>query len=443
MQTISENAGPVPTPRWLRARWRYVLVVIGAALFFGPGVARLCGVYPTAIENRPLVKLPSLSRGFQIFPDLTQWSIDHLPLRKFAIRADARISQDIFGEPPSYTSAGGPVGVGQGASLQGGRAGAAVAAGAANDIIPGRQGWLFLGDEFTAACHPQLSIAQVTSGLRRLDQIITASGRKLVILIPPDKDTIDGRFLPASYPDERCSSEEKARLKAALDSLRLRDFVNLVPRLRAQERRIGQPAYLPIDSHWTDRSAATVFLPAMLNPLSPRLYRSARVTPLGPTPYTGDLSVLSGAPKTEKEPGWTVTRPGITPGRSTVTDPFANFPISHYLNYAQRGVPLVRGRTLLYGDSFTERSLALIAPFFANLTRIPELSRAAAEGPEARAAALSLLTAQIRSADTVIVEQTERIIATSDSGSILDPDVLDAIQRTLAGAPRGHRVSVR
>jgi hypothetical protein len=441
MQTVSEQK-EVPTPRWLHGPWRYVLALLGAALFFTPAIARVAGVQPTAVENRPLVRLPSLSQGFKIFPDLTQWSIDHLPLRNLAIRADARISEDIFGQPPSYSAGTGPVGVGQTGALQGGRSGA-TKSGPANQIIPGRDGWLFLGDEFTAACHPQLTIAQVVSGLQRLNQTITASGRKLVILIPPDKDTVDGRFLPATVPEGPCAMREKALLWAALNSLELTGYVDLLPRLETEERTTHRPAYLPIDSHWTDRSATKVFLPGILNALSPRLYRSAHVASIGKRRYLGDLSVLAGTPQTGTDTMYTVTRPGIVPGRSTVTSPFANFPISHYLNYSSGSAPLVRGRTLIYGDSFTERSLGIMAPFFADFTRIPELSRAAVEGPAARATALSLLTKQIEAADVVVVEQTERIVTADRSGSILAPDVLDAIQKALVSAPRGHGLTVR
>jgi hypothetical protein len=441
MKTVSEQS-EVPTPRWLRGPWRYVLAILGVALFFTPAIARLAGVYPTAVENRPLVKLPSLSEGFGIFPGLTQWSIDHLPLRNLAIRADAHISEDLFGQPPSYTTAGGPIGLGQSASLQGGRAGA-TASGPANQIVPGRNGWLFLGDEFTSGCHPQLPLNQVTSGLRRLDQIVTASGRKLVVLIPPDKDTVDDRFAPSTVIDGACARRGKALRWAAFGSLNLHDYVDMLPLLQAEEAKTRRPAYLAIDSHWTDRTAATVFLPAILNALSPRLYRSAHVGPGPPDHYTGDLSVLAGSPRTATQTSWSATRPRVIPGHTTVVSPFANFPITHYINSAPPGVPLVRGRTLLYGDSFTERSLGIIAPFFSDLVRIPELSRAAVAGPQARAAGLALLTAQIKQADVVVVEQTERIVTASTTGSILDPDVINAIQKVLATAPRGHGLTVR
>jgi hypothetical protein len=104
-------------------------------------------------------------------------------------------------------------------------------------------------------------------------------------------------------------------------------------------------------------------------------------------------------------------------------------------------VPLVRGHTLIYGDSFTERALDRLAPFFADVTRIPEISRGAAEG--ARDAAVAQLATHIVSADVVVVEQAERIVAGSAQGSILAPDVLNALQRALSSAPQGHGLVVR
>jgi hypothetical protein len=442
METVSERNPVVPTPRWLRGRRRYAIALLGAVLFFTPGVARLFGVYPTKIENRPLVAFPHLSDGFGAFAILTQWSIDHLPMRNLAIKADAKISEDIFGEPPTYTLATGPVGVGQSGALQGGRAGATTTAGVADQIVPGRDGWLFLGDEFLTGCRPQLTLAQATAGIRRLDAMITSSGRKFEMLIPPDKDTVDGRFVEPGGLDVQCSNANKAVRWKTLDALGLSDFTDLRSALAAEERATGRPSYLPIDSHWTSRTAATVFLPAILRALSPSLYRSAKVSPVGPVSYIGDLSVLNGVPQHASDTEWNVVRPGVAPGRTTTTSPFANFPITRYLNYSRPGVPLVRGRTLLYGDSFTERSLGIIAPFFANLTRIPEISRAAVEGPEARAAAIADLVKDIVNSDVVIVEQSERIVLGSTSGSILAPDVLDAIQHALAQAPRGHGLSV-
>jgi hypothetical protein len=272
--------------------------------------------------------------------------------------------------------------------------------------------------------------------------MLTASGRKLVMLIAPDKDTVDGRFADPNGYDVQCSRANKAIRWRTLDSLGVSDLHDLRPALLAEEKTTGRPAYLPTDSHWTSKTAATVFLSGILDPLSPALYPSAKAGPVAKVPFVGDLSVLDGVPTHSTDTEWNVVRPGVAPGATKTVTPFTNFPITHYSNYARPGVPLVRGHTLLYGDSFTERSLGIIAPFFSDITRIPEVSRAAVEGPEARAAAIAALAAQIEKADVVVVEQAERIIAGSASGSILAPDVLNTLQRALAHAPRGHGLSV-
>ena len=58
---------------------------------------------------------------------------------------------------------------------------------------------------------------------------------------------------------------------------------------------------------------------------------------------------------------------------------------------------------------------------------------------------LAPVTRQVRygSSSAKRVEQTERIVTSAKTGSILDPDVLDAIQKALASAPRGHGLTVR
>jgi len=441
MRTISEKqTGGVRRPRWLRGHRHWLAVALGVLFFFTPLAARMAGVQPKPIENRPLARLPGLSRGFGVFGDLTQWSIDHLPLRNIAVRLNTRLSEDLFGQPPVYTAAGGPVGVGQAPTLAGGRAGPG-AADPGSLVVPGHAGWLFIADEFVAGCRPGFTVAQVTDGLRRLDVLMRASGRTLVATIAPDKDTVDPSFVdPHAFADTRCAQAGKQARWQALGALGGADFVDLLGALQASEGPAGQPAFLPTDSHWTDRSAATVFLPGMLNALDPRLYRSARVAPTGPEPYTGDLSILGGSPQRAVDEHWSVTRPGVHSGALTTTSPFPDFPITHVTSTAGPGEPLVGGHTLVYGDSFTERALDKLTPFFADLTRVPEISRGAATGR--RAQAIATLLDQVRGADVVVVEQSERIVAGHPEGSLLAPDVLDALAAALAGAPRGHGLRV-
>jgi hypothetical protein len=437
MRTISET-DPVPTPRWLRGPWRYAAALLGVAFFFAPTTARLVGVQPKQIENRPLVAFPSLNRGFTVFSDLTQWSIDHLPLRNLAVKANARLSEKLFGEAPTYTVAGGPVGLGQAPTL----AGATAETGSSGPrVIAGRGGWLFLSEEFNRGCNPTLSLAQVTDGIRRLDAMLTASGRRVVITIAPDKDTVEPSFVPDQVANGDCARRAKQRLWAKLRSLSVPDFVDLLTPLQQLQTATGGPVYLPVDSHWNSRAAATVFVKGLLDGLSPRLYQSARVSPAGPVSYIGDLSVLAGNPQRSTDVQWSVRRAGVVPGPVSTETPFRGFVISSYRNQSRPGVPLVRGRTVIYGDSFLGRALDSLPQFFADATRIPEVSRGAVSGK--RREAIARLTNALTSADVVVVEQTERIVAGSSIGSILAPDVLDAIQAALAAAPRGHGLVVK
>ena len=257
--------------------------------------------------------------------------------------------EDIFGEPPTYSAGRRPGGrrpVSVAAGRPGGRA---PNLGLANQIISGRNGWLFLGDEFTAACHPQLTLSQVISGLRRLDQIITASGRKLVIMIPPDKDTVDGRFLPVrGAPTVRVRCAEKALLWRALGSLKLPALVDMLPLLQGRgDVPPHQPAYLPIDSHWNDRIGSQgvpagdpQFAESSALPQRSRGRRSE-------SRATWATSACSpGSPKTATDTMYSVTRPGVAPGKSTVTNPFAELPDLALPQLFRPGrAPLVAGRS--------------------------------------------------------------------------------------------------
>ncbi len=60
-------------------------------------------------ENRALAGFPSLSRGFDFFDGLNQWSIDHLPLRADAVRFRTDLYRDVFDQLPPQTLAAGPV----------------------------------------------------------------------------------------------------------------------------------------------------------------------------------------------------------------------------------------------------------------------------------------------------------------------------------------------
>ena len=96
-----------------------LLAALGIAFFFAPAAAFMAGERAEPIENRPLAALPSLSRGFNAFDDLTQWGVDHMPLRDSAVRLHTRLSRELLGEAPTLGRIGVPVGVGEAPALAG------------------------------------------------------------------------------------------------------------------------------------------------------------------------------------------------------------------------------------------------------------------------------------------------------------------------------------
>jgi hypothetical protein len=94
---------------------------------------------------------------------------------------------------------------------------------------------------------------------------------------------------------------------------------------------------------------------------------------------------------------------------------------------------VVAGRTVWYGDSFTQRALPNIGAFFRDVWRVPELSQPAAIADPDRAA--DVLISQIRLARNVVIEQTERIALGRVDGSILRPATVDRIVAALRADP--------
>lgn len=416
-----------------------ILVVIGllaAAFFFTPAVAALLGARAKTIENRALTPFPSLDRGWHIFAPLTQWTVDHLPLRASAVRVNARLSERLFSELPSRaTGPVGPVGVGQAGPVAGGGP-PAVASGAPKGFggaVPGSDGWLYLSDDFIDGCHPVLRMSEVESGLIRLDSIVRGSGRRLVIVSPPDKSGFSPEHLPRDYPTLGCAQRAHAARAASLQRLRRRlpGLTDVAFALRSQQRAQGSPIYLPQDSHWSERGAA-VYAETVARAINPALLRGTQVVGHGPTPYIPDLTPLTGDPRTVRQTAISVVRRGVEPGRLTMRTIFPGGVVRRVQRTPRPGgAPLYPGRTVVYGDSFSDAygGFTFLSAFFRDVTLMPGMYKAwqSHRLPQAEAALIS----SIRSAHVFVYEQVERQLWGVRVASVLRPEFLDALERAL------------
>jgi hypothetical protein len=382
-----------PRPRRTR---RLVAPLAAGLFFFGPALAFAAGDRAVAFENRKLAEFPALSRAGGFVPGVEAWAVDHLPLRQYAVRAGATLSEKVFGEPPPTTTGTGP---------------------SYPRVIEGRQGWLYFGDDVAEACRPSGSLAGILDRLRRLAAIVRASGREFVFTVAPDKTTVSPGELPENFLGKRCLARRKQEFWTALNAAHLPGYVDLRTPLERLQRESGRSAYWRTDSHWTERSAA-LYGTGLAKALQPDLEKGTRLVPLGPSARQGDLGRLLGVPHDETVERWRLARDGVRTLRQDDT----GAPISYRVTNDSTSAPLFRPRTLLIGDSFTRESAPWITPYFADLTVLR--SDAPAKAGADRVAA------HIRDSEVIVFEMVERYYA-GGHGEMLDDATLDALEKAL------------
>jgi len=405
-----------------RSRIVVVPLVVGLLFFFGPVVAVLGGDRAEEIDNRPLATMPSASDGWSFIPRFTTWANDHLGLRSQAVRTGTDLSEAMFDEPPQYGQASAAVGVGGNGNR--------TSAGGVQypEVIPGSDGWLYLGSDVSAPCKPLLSVGQIVGGLERLDAAVTASGRTLVIALVPDKSTMVPQYLPDRYAGKQCAADRKSDFWDQVTSADL-PLIDMRGPLGKAQARAGSPLYRKTDSHWA-MQGASVFVSQVIARLDPALLDDG-VTRFVQGPETavpGDLGAMLGTPTTDPAVEVIVERRGVTlsiDGQATDVDDIPELgsgPI--VIDASSDQAPLFPGRTAILGDSFYASARPLFTPFFDQLTMLHNQADA---GPLAQV---------IVDSDTIVVELVERSVS-GGYVQLATPAVLDVIEQELATHPRG------
>ncbi|MCU1622758.1 MAG: hypothetical protein JWL79_1603 [Frankiales bacterium] len=415
---------PTPGPGRESKATKAVIALLGVGLLFGPWAAYAAGArsQPVPGENRALAGRPQID-GFKTFNEITAYAADHFPLRDAAIRGNKNLIHDLFGESPSYFGSAGN-----------------------QQVLVGDNGWLYFMDDFNEACSPKIPLKQVVAGVQRLNKMLTDSGRRLVLTVPPDKSTVDTANLPKSFELKQCSEEARAQRWKAIRSMGIPGYVDVRSAVEKQEKEKGTPAFLKYDTHWNQDSAVT-FVESVVKELDPTLLQHTQVQ--GGQTFTekGDLDILAnGAPgKDFPYQAVYIVRDGVTP-RQTPEDLSkvkGAYTITHVHSATTGPATLFQPRTTWIGDSFTERALTppgKITPFFADLVRVPELTKAVlAQGqdPGFYAKARARMIAEIVKSRVTVVELVERTFAgVNNEGSMWTPAFLNALQDALDKAPK-------
>lgn len=387
-----------------------------AALFFAAPVLALgAGVRPAEFENRALTSFPSPVQGWSFFPQLSQWSIDHLPFREQAVHLADSVSRGVFGEAPVLDQAPkqGPV-EGPIQTLPDQRRGTIYPR-----VVEGRDGWLYLGAEVESHCVQSKPLVESMAELRRLRDGVVASGRRFVVVIAPDKTTVVPEHLSGDTPGLDCmraTTEEFWRAVSAEDYI-----VDLRPDLEWWESRLGAPVYGPVDAHWSDEGGVSM-AKGLVERLSPGTAKGWRVEPGSPWRVPADLPPLLG-------------RTGETAGRHYLVMPDGarnqargvpgDFTAPLNLSTAS-GPGTYPGRVGLLGDSFTYRALRYLAAAFQDITVFTHNSIPRDDG---RTAGDILADKEV-----VAVEVAERTLVSGNFG-LLKPQVVDNIVGTLSARP--------
>jgi hypothetical protein len=405
---------------------RRVFTVLALVFFFTPVTLRVVGVHAHAFENRPLATIPHLSQGWQALPQATQFLVDRLPLREQAVRANTWGWEHIFGTAPNYGAQGaGALPFGKPDQPK-----VAKSAGPANGspangqpgvtVLEGKKGWLFLEDELGRACNLFTSWKIAMARWTQMVSIIRRSGRKVVLVIPPDKSTIYPEYLPDRFPERDCIKAGRTNAWRAIESSANPGILGLRQPLLNAKKPPPEELYFPTDTHW-NTMAGVLAVQATLE----RLGSKVRVEPdeilKDRTSYTGDLSNLQGKPVTGTAPRWQIRRAGL-PAARAAAETLPGGGKGTLIRRRSGGPPVLPGRTVFVDDSYGEAMIDALQSYTHQLSIVQWY----VDLPPAS------LIASIKQADTVILESIERDINYKASdGAIVTPQFLAALARAL------------
>jgi len=394
-----------------------MLAAIGVILL-PPGLLYGAGVRVAQFENRALVPFPSAADGWDFFPQLSGWAADNLPLREQGIDVSAWIDSTLFGDPTGPPPAAGTNPLEPNVSAPT-RPQPWTYAGYPQ-VIFGRDGLLFYGGDFAKLCEPTRSADDIVQAARRLATAVQQSGRRLVLVIPPDKSEVLSDYLPDDVVGAECRAERIRQLDEQLASQAY--VIDLRPSLAALAAVSDEPVYMDKDSHW-DGAGAAVMVRALVEALQPDVGPSLRERRQAKQTGTGDLTVLSGSSASVTYHPVRLSAWSVRANWSSV-DTIDSVP-RRYVSTGPAGT-LVTGRTLLIGDSYALAARSTLPGVFADMTQLHVSTIAAAP---------ARLVQQMVDADTVVVEIVQREFYSGDS-DLFDDDFLDAAVRELAANPR-------
>jgi hypothetical protein len=363
---------------------------------FAPLAAGLAGERARPLENRPLAERPSLSAGWGVFDEASRYVQEHLPVRNAAVDVHGTVVRSVFGDP--------------------GVAPATVVGGVAYpSVVDGRDGWMYFGGDFKNPCHPRMAVDQTVDQLLRLAQVLRDAGKRVAVVVVPDKSSVVVDGLPSRYLGRDCAAERKQQFWQEYAG-RDRDLLDLRPALATADKAPGR-AYLKTDSHWTP-VGSVAYAKLLVDHVAPGTWRDEDLRPGGVFRKKGDLAAVLLDDQVDQVPDLKVLRPEVTLDSQTRNGHYTY----RYRSSAPERQALVRGRTALVGDSFTYNSREAWSPWFEQITTRHRANTQA-----------SLVMDELVASQTVLFEVVERDAASGSLG-VVNPAFLDDLEQRLAAS---------
>ncbi|MEX2631603.1 MAG: hypothetical protein WD341_16835 [Tistlia sp.] len=318
-----------------------------------PLAARLAGVPPAEVENRPLAEAPPLQSEDVLEPNYLDgtWGTflqDQLAFREWALHARALVSLHLFGESTSPR------------------------------VLVGEEGFLFYDQEIDRGCTEKIAPAeQLVANARVWADYFRSKGGELLLVIVPDKAMVyRDKLTPGQLQRYACVDRKNEAVRAGLAAIESLALIDLYAELKAEAGRSPEPIYFRTDTHWKWRHSLTM-VERILEHLKPGLFDPADIVPIDSQAQT-DLALMLGLSKRVTVTEFEAERPGV--------ELDVVFPSDSVPRVARgRGPPGTdfAEPAIFLADSFFNRSRAALEPYMAELVhlRLEEI-----QSPDAAAA---------------------------------------------------------
>lgn len=350
-----------------------VAAVVFVLLTAVPGVLYAAGVRAPSIDNRTVTPVPDRDAVLALDDAALAQLSDHLaetvPGRDLAVRLDAWTDLNVLRRSPNP------------------------------DVVLGRDGWLFLRDTLAVPCQGVDRVGLVRSEMARATAMVESTGRRFTTVVAPDKGTIYPDRLRDVDEDYPCLAQVSSAIETRLEEDPPPGYQPFWRDVRDAAAASDEPIYFASDTHWTTTGSVEM-AEAIVTGVDRSLLDDASRTLRDEESIPGDLSVLLGLVRTERETPVVFSRPGVDwnlrRGDSLAGVPDEVHPIDVNILEATGG-RVAEGRTFLWHDSFANMVRPQLAPFFEQLVMVRK--HPLAEG---------WVADLIASSDTVVYETVER-----------------------------------